>query len=328
MSGISISEDELFILFKDCSFKSIDQLCRINPEIKLVSEQPRFKYLIETKLVGQLPEKYEIEDSYPSRNQTLIEACRQGNLEDVMLLLRHDADPSYQNNLAIIEACRNNHLDIVDYLLADPRVDPSDQNNQAIVVASLFGDIKVVDRLLDWCPKEVGDDPRVDPSSQHNQAIAYASQNGHLEIVNRLLLDPRVDPTDTNNQAIILASENGHLDVVNRLLDWQEIERRVDPSVRGNMAIIRASRKGHLNVVNRLLEWINFGDCSKVPKDFWWALYEGQTGNVSSLRHNIYQDLHPRHVQYCIEKAKQGNHTEIVNLLSQYYISITNKSNQ
>ena len=103
-------------------------------------------------------------------------------------------------------------IEIVELLLADPRVDPSANDNYAIELASQKGHDKVVELLLV--------DPRVDPSAYDNYAIRMASQNGHDKVVELLLADPRVDPSADNNYAIQLASQKGHDKVVELLKNY------------------------------------------------------------------------------------------------------------
>src|SRR3989304_2972515 len=62
------------------------------------------------------------------------------------------------------------------------------------------GDSEIVELLLA--------DPRVDPSAVNNWTIRFASENGHDKVVELLLADPRVDPSADNNFAIRIASEN------------------------------------------------------------------------------------------------------------------------
>jgi hypothetical protein len=79
--------------------------------------------------------------------------------------------------LSLKDACKNGHvnMDILNLLLADPRVDPSSQDSLALYNAV---------RLLQ--------DPRVDPTAGNNRAIRLAVRQLDTAIVARLLQDPRV----------------------------------------------------------------------------------------------------------------------------------------
>lgn len=114
-----------------------------------------------------------------------------------------------------IEACKNGNLEVVRLLLNDPRVGPSAKDNYAIRLASYNGHLEVVRLLLS--------DSRVDPSARENFAIRWASERGHLEVVRLLLSDLRVDPSE--NYAIRWASERGHLEVVRLLLNDPRVLR-------------------------------------------------------------------------------------------------------
>ena len=114
-----------------------------------------------------------------------------------------------KNFFNIMIASEIGSVEMVDWLLQDPRVDPSEQNNRTIIKASKCGHVAVVDKLLQ--------DPRVDPSDQNNCAISWASYYGYVAVVARLLQDPRVDPTANNNEAIRIANQYGHVAVVELL---------------------------------------------------------------------------------------------------------------
>ena len=100
-------------------------------------------------------------------DEEFLNACINGDIERVKRLIRV-VDPSTANNWAIRLASQFGHKDVVQLLLADPRVDPSVGDNMPILLASQYGKIDVVRLLLD--------DPRVDSSAGDNQAIRYAKQ--------------------------------------------------------------------------------------------------------------------------------------------------------
>ena len=109
-------------------------------------------------------------------NRTFFNACNNGNVEVVKILLKdYGIDPSSNDNIALLAACRGGNLKIVDLLLNHVSVDPSAQNNGALVIASEYGHLKVVKRLLAHA------DFRLTIKSI-KKALRYASENGHLKI--------------------------------------------------------------------------------------------------------------------------------------------------
>ena len=178
----------------------------------------------------------------PDVDQTLlfILASKYGSL-DIMKTLKN-ADPSAQNNRALILACEFGHLDIVDFLIENPKVNLTDVDNMSIILAAENGHVNIVNTLLSKT--------KVDPAARNNMAIRIASDNGYFEIVESLLNTGKVDPSALNSQALILASKNGHGDIVLRLLK----DARVDPTVNNNFIIIWAAYHGNLELVEELLK--------------------------------------------------------------------------
>ncbi len=77
----------------------------------------------------------------------LIFACQYGNLDLLKIVLNNGFDPACNENTPFIYACYYNHLNIVNYLLEDPRVDPTDRNNEAYTLSERNGNTKVIERL-------------------------------------------------------------------------------------------------------------------------------------------------------------------------------------
>lgn len=79
---------------------------------------------------------------------------------------------------------------VVDVLPRVPGFDPSQWSLQLqgvpLRLAATHGWLEVVDRLLA--------DPRIDPTADNNAALMWAIDKGHTPIALRLLADPRIDP--------------------------------------------------------------------------------------------------------------------------------------
>jgi hypothetical protein len=55
-------------------------------------------------------------------------------------------------------------------------------------------------------------DPRIDPTVFDNFAVRVACENGHEKVVAMLLKDARVNPAAQNNYAVVAAVKNGHIE--------------------------------------------------------------------------------------------------------------------
>ncbi len=124
-----------------------------------------------------------------ARLTVLTYAIRIGNAEFVSQLLVR-VDPGVSHNLALMLACRNGNLEIVNVLLADPRVNPNDRCNTdgeglktAIICAVEENRTDVLRSLLN--------DGRCDPTWNRQYALLYADSVGCVRL---LLDDDRIVP--------------------------------------------------------------------------------------------------------------------------------------
>ncbi|KAJ3176485.1 hypothetical protein HDU87_005179 [Geranomyces variabilis] len=86
-------------------------------------------------------------------------------------------------------------IEIVELLLADPRVDPAAEDSRALLVASEEETRRPLGQR-EWLLAIVRlllADPRVDPATDEKNALSCACQNDHFEVVELLLADPRVE---------------------------------------------------------------------------------------------------------------------------------------
>ncbi|KNC53544.1 uncharacterized protein AMSG_11644 [Thecamonas trahens ATCC 50062] len=148
--------------------------------------------------------------AHPGRGRSaLCEAAYRGHLEATRLLLDHPlVDPSLDESLALTWAAKGGNIDVVNVLLADPRIDPG-SSSSALSWAASRGDSDVVRALLAH--------PRTDPGAMANAALVTASINGHTTTVGILLAHPQVDATARNGEAMSRAYMAGHTRIV-RLL--------------------------------------------------------------------------------------------------------------
>ncbi|KAJ3024240.1 UNVERIFIED_CONTAM: hypothetical protein HDU68_008268 [Siphonaria sp. JEL0065] len=199
-------------------------------------------------------------------------------------------DFSCGNNRAIRWMCRSGYLEVVKYLLQDPRVDPTDD---CLPNAAEFGRYNIVAYLMK--------DSRVDPSAGHkysirgdptvkkplsNYAIRFACLNGHKDIVELLLTDERVDPSAEANVCLCNSAWHGFADIVELLLK----DPRVDIATQDNYAMHVACQNGHLAVARVLM--------ADKKMDRWFAQTVGiavaqnnqRTAIVNFLRDYLYEE--------------------------------------
>lgn len=178
-------------------------------------------------------------------NQTLCWAVEKGYTEIVRLVLPNInpsvecAKTSRYYSYPIVVASTNGYAEIVELLLADPRVDPAVKDNFAFIQACKQGHVEVAKLLLQ--------DPRVDPTDNYNRALQMSVAYNHLDVVELLLNDPRIDPNANGSHAILYSSKFGYLEMVKLLLKHPNL----DPTVDNNDALKRARK--HPKILKLLL---------------------------------------------------------------------------
>lgn len=181
----------------------------------------------------------------------LQKAVIQNCIESVKVLLRNPRFNQEMVSKAFIEACSNGNLEIVKVLLADPRTDPGygpgsgpgHDPDKAIKEAASGGHSDIVQILLD--------DPRVDPTIWNNRPFNWAAMYGHVDTMKILLKDPRVKPNDDDNMAIRFAAEYNRKEAFKFLL--YEVPE-VDPGAKYNYALSQAIENGYNEIAIMLID--------------------------------------------------------------------------
>ncbi len=162
-----------------------------------------FKWVVEEKAICVV--RYAIRKGLNPSKETALAAIAADSPEIVRellncqtvhqsILVSNDWEDAYRSVLKW--ACEKGYLDIAE--IAASHLTPWDWS-QGLNVAARSGYLEIVKFLLD--------NPKVNPN-QDEGAITSAAQYGHIEIVKVLLADPRVDPTIQSNVAIRLAVFN------------------------------------------------------------------------------------------------------------------------
>lgn len=126
------------------------------------------------------------------KSDRLIDAARQGRLEDVRVFMK--GCPREQKGVALRRAAEYGHVECVKLLI--PVSNPKDLNSDALRLAAQNGHAECVKLLI----------PVSDPYNQCSVALVCAALNRHAECV-RLLVDVS-QPKSDNSRALQWASFN------------------------------------------------------------------------------------------------------------------------
>lgn len=120
-------------------------------------------------------------------------------------------------------ACERNYLDIVKYLLTNPKIEVNKLDKEGVTplyLACEKGNFEIVKLLHNL--------EEVDVNLPREQTPFYvACQNGHLEIIKLLLTNPQVKYNEPNldfETPFFAACENGQLEVVKLLIQEPKID--------------------------------------------------------------------------------------------------------
>jgi len=219
---------------------------------------------------------------YIPTRPSLIEACKNNDLQDVEYYLQHNADVNQVNHRGqtpLFIASLNNNIEIIRLLLSVENIDVNPVADLGFTPLSITRSVAIVHMLIEAGANinqrdhlgrtllmnvsqrgrteivriliEHGADISV--SSGHKTATYMACEHGHAEIV-RLLLAAGADINQTNFRGKTLlrkASQYGYIDVVRVLLEAGANPNQV---VNGETPIYTATRYGRHNVVRMLLE--------------------------------------------------------------------------
>ena len=189
--------------------------------------------------------------------QLLYEACAQGRIEEVELLLARSVYPNCETNdgqTPFWIACQNGRTEVVKVLLNDERVlvNKANHNSQTpFWIACEKGHVEVVNLLLN--------DERIDvnkANSDDQTPFWIACYNGRTEVVKLLLNDENIDINKAdkgNTTPLYIACEKGHVEIVKLLLNDERIDVNKATISDDQTPFWIACYRKHIEVVKLLL---------------------------------------------------------------------------
>lgn len=154
-----------------------------------------------------LPQINEVNDLHIG----FIEACKNGRVDLVKEFLQNSRFDPARNHAEVVQvACIAGQADIVEILLADPRISVDD-GYFVLYTACSLGKLEVV--------KVFAKNKKYDMTHYESNALSRACFYGQLPVVEYLLENTNVDPTANKIFPLYVAAENGHVEVVKKLLE-------------------------------------------------------------------------------------------------------------
>jgi ankyrin repeat protein len=164
---------------------------------------------------------------------SLFDACRNGDVEMVKLLMKDENDFKSPKFWLLIElACTHGHVEVIEHIYEKCR-DVQVLFEPHFIAAVRKGHLRVVKFLA-----EKGIDIHT------NNPLIWAASSGHLEVV-KYLVEKGLDI----HMPLKWASQFGHLEVVKFL-----VEKGADIHADHELSLRWASAEGHIEVVKFLLE--------------------------------------------------------------------------
>jgi hypothetical protein len=172
-------------------------------------------------------------DKYIHSYKYISIIIRKGHIDIIKLFMSYNISDYVYYDYALSKACEINNLEIIKFLLPNPKINPSSFENESIISASQYGDANTVKLLLK--------DPRIDPSIHGNQSLLGAGAYGHTEVVKLLLEDERVDPSQGNNgiiKRVCWGNWKQNADVVRLLLQDKRVFNMLPDEVKHYTTLI------------------------------------------------------------------------------------------
>ena len=263
----------------------------------------------QTEIIQMLSE-HGAKVEYKGGKHNLVTACEIGNTNVAKLLLEHGAKESEYCGWALTEAILNKHTEIVDLLLEHGVcvADDGDRHGlPAIVEASIEGDIDSLKLLLKYGEKE-----------QHHNDLGCALCVAATPEIVKLLLDngAEADYTytmyDFKEIPLVTASSNGNIENVKLMLNYGA--KKYLPK-----ALVGAIENKHTDLAELLTQhgahvddesWFDFDEMPALVRASMW-------GNIEVVK-LLSKHGAEKNLDWALEAASKGGHTEIVNFLFDY----------
>ena len=249
--------------------------------------------------------------------QEFLEACKQGNIEDVKRLLEQNVDVNAKDNYgqtALMLAEGEGHTEIVEILI-DNGADVNAKDiygKTALMWAAINGHTEIVEILID---------NGADVNAKDNDgqtALMLAEGEGHTEAA-KLLIDNGADVNakdDDGLTALMLAANRGHTEIVEILIDNGADVNAKDND--GQTALMLAEGEGHTEAAKLLID--NGADVNAKDDDGLTALmYAANRGYTETAEVLIDKgadvNVKSNKGNTALMIAAINGHTETVNLL-------------
>lgn len=163
-------------------------------------------------------------------------------------------------NASLIEACKDGDLNLVKFLLTDNElplkaelyyITPKMEFANSLLAACANGRLEVVEYLC--LSEDLKDKAR--PSNEIEAALSVAAAYGYLNIVRFLLTNDSVDYINIfqNSNAFVSACGSGELEIVKYLISSPEIKTHTDPN-KYMSGFKKACANNYVNIAQYFLE--------------------------------------------------------------------------
>ena len=184
-------------------------------------------------------------------------AVELGKTDLVIKMLEAGFEPDTYDNTALEIACRKQNVELVQILLADPRVDPTEPYTEILYLNSRTGMNEQIERLLransrfdpnlvfdtikkktpskTWNPRKkesvielLFSDSRFNLYADNDAAVIYATEHGYTDLVRKIIQDPMIMHGSNMDAVMQEALRHNHQDIVQMLLSETLLYDNID----------------------------------------------------------------------------------------------------
>lgn len=167
-------------------------------------------------------------------------ACKKGHHHSVRLSLKYLYDAISQKKNIFDLTYSLPHIEVIQTLLADPRIGPPDKYQIVFREACKLNHVEVAKALLN----------QADPTANNSEVLTLAVQNNHWQLLEILMKDKRLDPSMNNNILFLMACEADHVKIIETLLK----DPRVKPPTEHERVIYALINFGHTEILKILIK--------------------------------------------------------------------------
>jgi ankyrin repeat protein len=154
-----------------------------------------------------------------------IKACRNGNLEEAMMIYKSGVNINVDGDEPFIVSCLNGNIEIAKWLLSLPnnKININTTNDHAFRWSCRNGYLKLAKWLISLPNNNININVRDDA------AFVWSCEKGHMEVAKWLLSLPNnnININAIDDEAFMWSCKKGHIEIIKLLIKTKKIDNEI-----------------------------------------------------------------------------------------------------